>query len=47
MTTVRGLAAKGQGHKVTHKKITQSGALALETLESKVSKRPLIVVVGQ
>jgi len=33
---------KGQGHKVTHKKFTQSRALALVTLES---KRPLIIVV--
>ena len=35
---------KGEGHKVTHKKFTQSRALALVTLES---KRPLIVVVAQ
>jgi len=33
--------SKGQGYKVTYKKITLSGALELETLES---KRPLIVV---
>ena len=35
---------KGQGHKVTHKKFTQSRALSSVTLES---KRPLIVVVAE
>ena len=40
MTTVQGQKVKGQGHKVTHNKLTQSRALALVTLES---KRPLIV----
>jgi len=43
-TTVQGQKVEGQGHKVTHKKFTQSWALALVTLES---KRPLIVVVAQ
>ena len=41
---VKGQKGKGQGHKVTHKKFTQSRALALVMLES---KRPLIVVVAQ
>ena len=40
MTTVQGQKVKGQGHKVTHKKFTQSRALALVTLES---NRPLVV----
>ena len=40
----QGQKVKGQGHKVTHKKFTLLGALALVTLES---KRPLIVVVEQ
>ena len=31
MTTVQGQKVKGQGHKVTHKKFTQSRALALVT----------------
>ena len=34
MTTVQGQKVKGQGHKVTHKKFTQSRPLALVTLES-------------
>ena len=42
MVNVKDQKVKGQGHKVTHKKLTQSRALALVTLES---KRPLIVVV--
>ena len=42
MTTVQGQKVKGQSHKVTHKKFTQTRALALVTLEI---KRPLIVVV--
>ena len=43
-TTVQGQKVKGKGHKVTHKKFTESRALALVTLDS---KRPLIVVVAQ
>ena len=42
VVTVKGQKVKG--HKVTHKKFTQSRALALVTLES---KRLLIVVVAQ
>jgi len=42
--TVQGQKVKGQGHKVTHKKFSQSRALALVTLES---KQTLIVVVAQ
>jgi len=42
--TVQGQKVKGQGHKVTHKKFTQSRVLALVTFES---KRPLIIVVDQ
>ena len=37
MVTVKGKKVKGQGHKVTHKKFKQSRALALVTLESKLS----------
>ena len=44
VVNVKDQKVKGQGHKVTHKKYTQSRALALVTLES---KRPLIVVVAQ
>jgi len=44
VVTVKDQKVKGQGHKVTHNKFTQSRALALVTLES---KRPLIVVVAQ
>jgi len=44
VVTVKDQKVKGQGHKVTHKKFTQSRALALVTLES---KRRLIVVVAQ
>ena len=34
MATVQGQKVKGKGHKITHKKFTQSRALALVTLES-------------
>jgi len=44
LVNVKDQKFKGQGYKVTHKKFTQSRALALVTLES---KRPLIVVVAQ
>jgi len=44
VVNVKDQKVKGQGHKVTHKKFTQSRALALVMLES---KRPLIVVVAQ
>ena len=44
MLNVKDQKVKGQGHKVTHKKFTQSRALVRVTLKS---KRLLIVVVAQ
>ena len=44
MVTVKGQKVKGQGHKITQKKLTQSRALVMVTRES---KRLLIVVVAQ
>ena len=44
VVNVKGQKVKGQAHKVTHKKFTQSRALVRVTLES---KRLLIVVVAQ